>query len=340
MAHYATRRFNYPSQFAIGCAFVGAGIIIGLLVSFIPLIGKIDFFSMKGGSASEIMDKILVPENANALRWSQFLSTLFIFFLPSVMYAYVCHKKPFLHLGFKKSFDIKQVLLVIFIMLACLPVVSALQEVTEIYPWSKAALARFKEAEDAYNKQVEVMARMNNFFEYIIAVIVIALLPAVFEEVLFRGAIQNLLSRWFKLPILAIVVTSVFFSAIHGSYLGFLSRFALGFVLGWVYYRTGNIWLNIIAHFINNALAVTVLYISTKPGEKIDPSKMEESSPLWLVMVSLAALAFLFVLFEKTIKKDIDRPGEEVLIPSYNFSNNPFENDIASSQGSPNQPHN
>lgn len=339
MAHYATQRYNYWGQLGILAAFVGGGLIIGAIASFLPLMDKIDFFSMKGGSATEMMNKILVPENANALRWSQFLSTLFLFFVPCVLYAYVCHKKPFLHLGFQKKFDIKEFLLVIFIMLACLPIVSALQEVTEMYPWSKAALARFKEAEDAYNKQVAVMARMNSFFEYIVSVIIIALLPAVFEEVLFRGALQNLLSRWFKMPILAIVVTSIIFSAIHGSYLGFLSRFALGFILGWMYYRTGNIWLNIVAHFVNNALAVTALYIMTKPGEKVDPSVMDESSPWWLVLVSLAALGGLLVLFEKVIKKDIDRPGEEVLIPGYNLSNDPFANDIATQQ-TPNPPFN
>jgi membrane protease YdiL (CAAX protease family) len=138
-------------------------------------------------------------------------------------------------------------------MLAALPLVSALQDLTNLFPWSKATLLKFKLAEDAYNEQVAVIARMDNFTDYILSVVVIAFLPALFEETLFRGGIQNLLSRWFKKPVLAIIVTSIIFSAIHGSYLGFLSRFALGFVLGWIYYRTGNIWLNIIGHFFNNA---------------------------------------------------------------------------------------
>ena len=339
MAHYATRRFNYWGQFGIWAALTGAGLVIGAIASFIPLMDKINLFDTKAGSTAAMMDKILVPENANALRWSQFISTLFIFFVPPVMYAYVCHKKPFLHLGFKSKFDIRQFIIVILIMLACLPVVSALQELTEMYPWSKAALAKFKEAEDAYNKQVAVMARMNSFGEYLISVVIIALLPAVFEEVLFRGALQNLFSRWFKLPVFAVIFTSLLFSAIHFSYLGFLSRFALGFILGWVYYRTGNIWLNIVAHFVNNALAVTALYVTTKPGEKVDPSKINESSPVWLILLSLAALAFLFVLFERVIKNNIDRPGEEVLMPGYNFSNDPFANDIAKQQ-TPNPPFN
>ncbi len=337
MAHYATRRFNYWGQLGMLTAFFGAGFIIGGLASFIPLMGKINLFEMKSGSAAQLMDKLLVPENANALRWSQFLTTFFLFFLPPVLYAWLCHMKPFTHLGFKKNLDIKEVALMVLIMLASLPAVGALQELTEMLPWSKATLLQFKAAEDVYNKQVAVIARMDNVSDYIISVIVIALLPAVFEETLFRGGIQNLLSRWLKIPVLAVVITAIVFSAVHGSYLGFLSRFALGFVLGWVYYRTGNIWLNIIGHFFNNAAAVTSLYLSTRAGEKIDPSKMEEHFPLWGGLLSIAVVVGLFILFEKINKKDIDRPGEEVLIPCYNFSNNPFINDIAS-QETPHQP--
>ena len=144
-------------------------------------------------------------------------------------------------------------------MLACLPAVDALQQFTEMLPWSKSHLAKFERQKHDYYKQVAVIARMNDFWDYIISVIVIALLPAVLEEMLFRGGMQNLFSRWFKKPILAIIVTSIIFSAVHGSYLGFLSRFALGFVLGWMFYRTGNIWLNIIAHFFNNAVAITAI---------------------------------------------------------------------------------
>ena len=327
MAYLATKRFNYWGQLGILTAFTGVGLIIGGVASLIPLLGKINLGDLKGVSSTQLMDNLLKPENATALRWMQFITTLFLFFLPPVFYALVCHKKPFVHLGFKKSFDIKSAGVVILIMLAALPIVSTLQDLTEMLPWSKAALLRFKAAEDSYNQQVAIIARMNNFWDYLISVIMIAFLPAMFEEVLFRGALQNLFSRWFKMPVLAIVITAIIFSAIHGSYLGFLSRFALGFVLGWIYYRTGNIWLNIVGHFFNNAFAITALYLTTRPGEKTDPSKMDDHFPLWIGLASVAAVYALFILFEKISKKEIDRPGEELPIPGVEYSNNPFEND-------------
>jgi membrane protease YdiL (CAAX protease family) len=322
MAYLATKRFNYWGQLGILTAFTGGGLVIGGAASLIPLLGKINFGDLKSLS----MDKLLVPENATALRWMQFISTFFLFFLPPFLYALVCHKKPFVHLGFKNHFNLKSAALVILIMLVAGPMVSGLQDLTAMLPWSKATLLKFKAAEDAYNQQVAVIARMNNFWDYLVSVVMIAFLPAMFEEILFRGALQNLFSRWFKMPVLAVIVTAIIFSAIHGSYLGFLSRFALGFVLGWIYYRTGNIWLNILGHFFNNAFAITYLYITTKPGEKMDPSKAEDHFPLWLVVISCAAVYYLFMLFEKVSKKEIDQPGEEVPIPGTEYSNNPFEN--------------
>jgi uncharacterized protein len=173
---------------------------------------------------------------------------------------------------------------------------------------------------------------MNDVWDYIISVAVIALIPAVVEEVWFRGGMQNLLSRWFKMPLLAIIITAIVFSAVHGSYLGFLSRFALGFILGWMYYRTGNIWLNILAHFFNNAAAVTQLYIMSKPRQKIDAAMMEAHVPLWMGVASVAALIGLLIAFDKVGSKETDRPGQEVLIPGY--SSNPFDNDLAFQQSS------
>ena len=324
MAHFATKRFNYWGQLGVLTAFLGAGLIVGGFASLLPLLGKFNIKDFSGGSSAAIMDKLLVPQNATALRWMQFISTFFLFFLPPFFYAIVCHKKPFMHLGFKHTVNVKQALIVVLIMLACLPIVGAMQELTEMLPWSKATLLHFKQAEEDYNKQVMVIARMDNFFDYLVSVVMIAFLPAVFEETLFRGGLQNLLSRWFKMPIVAVIITSIIFSAVHGSYLGFLSRFVLGFVLGWVYYRTGNIWLNIIGHFFNNAFAVTALYISTKPGAAPDPSKIDDHFPLWIGLAGIAAVYGLFIFFEKLIKDDIDRPGEEVLIPGYIDSNNPF----------------
>ena len=329
MAYFATKKYSYTGQLIILMCLCGGGLIIGSILSLLPFLQFIQLSNIKGLNIESLTAQVFKPENANVIRLAQFISTLFIFFVPAYLYAWVCHKKPNIHLGFIIKPNLSQTVLFIGIMLASLPLVSALQQVTEMLPWSKAQLAVFKAAEDAYNKQVAVIARMDNVWDYIISVIVIAFLPALFEETMFRGGLQNLVSRWTKKPVLSIVITAIVFSAIHGSYLGFLSRFALGFILGWVYYKTGNIWLNIIGHFINNGLAVTVLYFSATPGSKVNPAAIEDHYPLWTGLVSIAIVIVLCKVFDTVTKKYIDNPGQEVLIPGYNFSNHPFDNDIA-----------
>jgi len=321
MAHIATKRVSYWGQFGILLGLTGVGLIVGGLLSFIPLLGALDLKSLSGKG---LMDAMLNPENANALRMMQFISTLFMFFIPAFFYAKLCHQKAFMHLGFKKMPSLKQLVLVFIIIFFALFIVGALSELWQLIPFPANWQLKFKAAEEAYNKQMQVMARMNGIGDYILSMIIVALLPAVFEETIFRGALQNLLSRWMKAPIWAIVITSIIFSAIHGSYEGFVPRFVLGFILGWLFYRTGNIWVNIAAHFINNAIGITILYFYSKPGKPTDLSKIDEHFPVWLGAVGVIAVIGLLYAFDKVSKDEIDRPGQESLLPGYYNPNNPF----------------
>jgi len=323
MAHPATRKNSYWSQFAILLGVTGGGFILAAIASALPLLFNPELRSVAGASSKEIMKRLMVPENANMLRLVQFISTFLLFFVPAWLYARINHVKPFTHLGFTHKVSFAQAGTVILIMLACLPVVGALSSLTELLPFSKATFEKFKAIEDDYNAQINIIGKMDSFPEFLLSLFMLAILPALFEEVMFRGAVQNLFSRWWKMPILAIVVTSILFSAVHFSYLGFLSRFALGFVLGWMFYRTGNLWLNIIAHAANNAIALTALYISkqNKPGAAI--SDADPNIPAWSGLIAVVAVYGLFLLFERVSKNQINKPGEEVLI-EYEDANNPY----------------
>ena len=93
-----------------------------------------------------MMNSLFVPENANLLRWVQFLTTLFLFFLPPIFYAWLCHQKAFTHLGFKNKVTVPQFLIVILIMIAALPLVSALADLTKMLPFSKLSFEQISES--------------------------------------------------------------------------------------------------------------------------------------------------------------------------------------------------
>jgi uncharacterized protein len=326
MAHIATKRFTYWGQFGILIAFIGVGLFLGSIFSFLPLLSKMNFNDLINGKGN-VMDKIMVPENANALRLMQFISTLFLFFIPAWAYAKICHNKPLQHLGFNKKPTALQLVLVVATMFCALLIIGAVQEIWAQLPFPASWKLSFKIAEEAYNKQVQIMARMNGWGDYLISIFIVAFLPAVFEEIIFRGALQNLLSRWMKAPIWAVVITAIVFSAIHGSFDGFVVRFLLGFILGWFFYRTGNIWLNIVAHFFNNAIGITAIFISTKPGQPVDIKNLDEHYPIWVGAIGVAAVVGLLYYFDKISKPQIDRPGQEIALEGYIDLNNPFAND-------------
>jgi uncharacterized protein len=245
------------------------------------------------------------PEHVNALRVLQFVSTLFTFFLPAIAVAYIINRKPAKWLGFKEGFNSGQLLLVLLIMLICLPLSGALGELNNAIPLPDGLERFFKKLEKSYESQVEVIARMRSFGEYLLSLFMIAILPGIFEEAFFRGGIQRTLTDATKNPILAIILTSLFFSAIHMSFYGFIPRVALGIVLGLIYYYSKSIWLSIIAHCFNNAAAVSVMYYMTLHG-KSSKDVLDQKFPIWvaipvIILLTLAITAFKKISFKRNI---------------------------------------
>ncbi|RYG43856.1 MAG: CPBP family intramembrane metalloprotease, partial [Chitinophagaceae bacterium] len=100
-------------------------------------------------------------------------------------------------------------------------------------------------------------------------------------------------------PWIAIVFTSILFSLIHMSVYLFLSRAILGFALGLMFYYTKNIWVNIFAHFINNAIAMAQLFYLTLQQKEINVDELDPEVPWWLGVVTLVILAGLFIALKK-----------------------------------------
>jgi membrane protease YdiL (CAAX protease family) len=160
-------------------------------------------------------------------------------------------------------------------------------------------LEQAKALEQTYKTLMLNMARMDSVLDYVTALFVMALAPAIFEEILFRSTIQPLFILWTKNVWVGIIITSVLFSAIHFSFFGFLSRTALGIVLGLLFYQTKNIWLSILMHFLNNGLIVTQLYIVTLQGKSLEKAMDENYFSILSGLNGLMILWFSFNALKK-----------------------------------------
>jgi membrane protease YdiL (CAAX protease family) len=149
-----------------------------------------------------------------------------------------------------------------------------------------------------YNRQVQAIISLNTMGEYLFALFIMAFLPALCEETLFRGGFQNFLSRGTGRPWVSIIIVSFLFSLAHFSFYGFLSRFFLGMVLGMIYHYSGKLWLSILAHFVHNAAALTFLYISVKDKKGLGEALSNDASSAWGIL-ALPVVIGLFILFKR-----------------------------------------
>lgn len=277
-----------------------AGFFVGGLLS-IPI-----WVMMTGQSVMSISEGLFNPENVDAIRVIQVVSTATTFFLPAFLTALIISRKPAKLLRFTMRFNFLQLALMLGIMLTAALTASLLAQLNEWFPLPQNAKDYFKILEDNYSRQVEALTNIRTFGDYGISLIMIAFLPALFEETFFRGGMQNLLTRWTERPWLAIVLTSIIFSSIHLSYYGFLARLCLGIVLGLIFYYSRSLWLSISAHFFNNAIAVTQMYVLIRQGK--DPKEaMQDTYPLWVGLLGAVLLIVLLIKFKKISQQAVKK---------------------------------
>lgn len=325
MQYKSNKGFTGFGQLGILIMCVGVGLMVGGFIQSMMAAQLIPSQTPKADASSMILKALKDPKNSNIIRWMQILSTFFIFCIPAVLYSLICNGKKIIWLGFSKHINAFQIIIGFLIIFTANILAGPLQDFSEkIVAHFPSVDAFAKSMEKSYSENIKaMMSNMNGNVDLIVSLIILALLPALFEELFFRGALQNLFTKWWKQPLLAIVVSSLIFSLIHGSIYLFLSRLALGFVLGMMYYQTKNIWVNIIAHFLNNAIAVGQFFAFSKNNDKINVSEMDAHMPWWIGVIAAGVVILLIKLLSKYSEENKMRiySREQALMGSYPTGN-------------------
>jgi len=226
----------------------------------------------------------------------QLFSGVGLFITPTLLYAYLTN---FEFKFFKLSRQ--NTLLAIAIMLLITPFIGLLLEWNMMIP-APEWLLQFDINSEAF---VTAFLQMSNIWDLLFTLLVLAIVPAIGEELLFRGYLQQKLGNWLSNPHTAILITAFLFSAIHFHFKGMIPRFVLGVLLGYLFYWSNSLWLPILAHFVNNAQAVILSY----PSFKIDSgaySVSPESSvdPIMGLFSFMSVSLLLYLLYQNiSIKK-------------------------------------
>ena len=302
LANEMKPRISYFGQFGILIGLIGVGAILAGLIQLGILITITDLKILMSGNSDKLIEVMALPQNTNKVMLMQVLGTLVMMAVPAFVFAKIVAKQPVQYLGFSNKINYLQILLVVAIAFIGLFLSGGLGELNKLIPLSNSLKLRFEKLEQDYEKQVMIFANMKTFGDYFLSMIMIAILPAIFEELLFRGALQKLLIDWFKTPHIAILVTSIIFSLVHFSFYGFLPRMMLGMVLGYLYFYGKSIWLNILMHFINNGVAITAMFLAIR-NNKSATETMKAGFPIWVLIIVLPAMIGLLFIYKKVSEK-------------------------------------
>ena len=279
-------------------------VVVFTLISstLLPLLFDIDFSDL-----TSFLSDYSNPKSINAQKVFHFFFSVGLFILPPFLFAYFTGFK----LQLNQKINRQSVLLAIAIMLIVNPFVAYLMQWNQslFLPEFFEGVQMWMEASEQKAMQItEAFLAMNSMGDLLINLFLIALIPAIGEELLFRGVLQQLFAKWTGKIHLAIFISAFLFSAIHMQFFGFLPRFVLGLVLGYMFFWSKNLWLPILAHFTNNALAIifTFHYVA----DKVQIEFLNEEIPvnISVALISfLAAALLMYLLYKKSsIKKELN----------------------------------
>ena len=237
------------------------------------------------------------PVTTEALKWVQLIQTAALFLLPPFLMAFLWTKQPLEWLKLKSETR-GYGLWAIFLMLIALPAINLVgyfNQQMSLPAFLEPLEQWMKTAEENAAHLTEQFLSVTTFDGLIINILLMALLPAVAEELTFRGVLQNLfevkdetLKKKGNRVHIAIWCSAILFSAIHMQFYGFLPRMLMGALFGYALVWTGSLWIPILMHFTNNAMAVILYFLAIRSGWDMDKvDTIGTNDTLWLGVVSL-----------------------------------------------------
>jgi membrane protease YdiL (CAAX protease family) len=250
-----------------------------------------DIAQVLNGEIENINPKIITQfKLANAL------GAIVSFLIPSLLFGYFSDEKPLLYLGLKKVISSKIIFFLFLLILSIQFIASWLGEWNSHINFGSLQ-EQIEKTEAIYSKAFEVMLQMNNWGDVLLNILLMALLPAIAEELFFRASLQKVIQRWSNKSWFAVLISSLVFALLHGTFFKFIPILLLGVMLGTLYHFTKNIWYNIFIHFFNNALAVLAVYYANKSDliKSFSDDKMKVSiiAAIISIVVSVAILMYI-----------------------------------------------
>ncbi|MBE7175690.1 MAG: CPBP family intramembrane metalloprotease [Mucilaginibacter polytrichastri] len=261
-------------------------------------IGALILISVSGGNIGNV--DMYAPQTLHALKWAQICYTALGFLLPAWIFSFMTHDRdqylPIHDPGRPLLFP-----LVVLVMAVSMPMMEYLVTLNDSMklPAGMQGLEKWMKNMEETNKEfIKALLDMPDKGALAFNFVLIALLPALAEEFLFRGCIQEIFRQWTRNGHLAIWITAFIFSFIHFQFYGFLPRMVLGALFGYLVYWSGSLWPGIFAHMLNNGMAVLSTYLYQQKIIQTDPDTA--FFPFYSYFLSIALTIAVLLLYRRT----------------------------------------
>lgn len=266
-----------------------------LTFSLLALLLAIPIFGVNSGNLFDITN-LSNPKNIPILKYIQIVQSTSLFIIAPIFLAKIFSGNSSNYLHINKRPQISQMVIVAMLIVVLLPVTNLIAELNSMikFPDFMSSIeAYLQRTEKEAETLTEAFLKTTSINGLCINLLMIGVIPAIGEEFLFRGVLQRIFSNWTKNSHWGIIISALIFSAIHMQFYGFFPRFLLGAMFGYLFLWSGSLWLPILAHFVNNSLAVIAYYLVSINviDEKIINIGISSSQiPLTLTCIILSAL--------------------------------------------------
>lgn len=254
-----------------------------------------------------LLTTLLTDGDLNSIRTvkqMQLIQSLILFVGSPLLLAYFWSEKPLQYLHLKSRNKPSTYLLVIVAMVLAIPLINLLTDLNRqiSLPASFAPIESWMRTTELQLEEITMkIVNVHSMSDLIFNLLLIAVLAGLGEELFFRGIIQTVFTEW-KNPIWAIWVAAFIFSFIHMQFYGFFPRMLLGAFFGYLLLWSGNLWLPILAHTINNGVAVVFYYLKFNGVKVPDIDTIGTGDTIYLSALSLILTSLCIVILRKNFK--------------------------------------
>ena len=235
------------------------------------------------------------PRYVAASKLIQILGSIGTFIVPAFLFSYLFEGDLFSYYKFRNQTGMVPMFLTVLMMVSVIPFINYMAELNMKMEIPIRALNQMlRTLEETAEEMMVAFTATKNLGGLFVNLLMIGVIAAVGEELIFRGLLQRLMIDMVKNVHLAIVITALLFSAFHFQFFSFLPRFVLGLVLGYLMFYGRSIWYPILAHFVNNAMGVIYYYFNSR-GSADD--MLEEIGTSTLIPVAAVVSLALFLFF-------------------------------------------